>query len=50
MLLTRKKFCDMIRASRKGRGTGTVPFLLQIGYEHKKIYQQKKGYYHEKSD
>ena len=43
MLLTFKEHHDNMRTS-KGRGTGTVPFLLQTGFEHLKIYQHNGGY------
>ena len=39
---------DNMRPS-KGRGTGTVPFLLQTGFEHLKIYQHNGGYKNEQT-
>ena len=48
MLLTYIEHYDNMRPS-KGRGTGTVPFLLQTGFEHLKIYQQYGGYKNEQT-
>ncbi len=48
MLLTSREHYDNMRAS-KGRGTGTVPFLLQTGFEHLKIYQHYGGYKNEQT-
>lgn len=49
MLLTLYKHGAMICLTKR-IGTGTVPFFLQTGFEHEKIYQPQKGYYYEKSD
>ncbi len=48
MLLTCMEHYDNMRPS-KGRGTGTVPFLLQTGFEHLKIYQHYGGYKNEQT-